>query len=385
MNKKNAHFFLPLVLVLLTATISGQKSVFARIPIGVNYAKHAHGGNPSPAAVISALRSMRIDRVRLLVPDLDLIQAFSYTGISLLLCLHNSYVPRFASNESEAYTWVRDHVASRYPRIRVVMLSLGSNVLTLSPDLAEFVLPAVQNVHRALRKLGLRHVSVSTTASFEALTSAFPPSGAQFHQFAAQSFFAPLLDFLSATNSSFLVDICPYDLFRTDPEIPIGFALFQEEPFSFRDDPVTGIRYRNLFDVMVDAVINGMAALGHDDIPVVVTETGWPSSGGPGEPEASLVYAEMYNRGLVRHLAESVSRTASPTRRDAVPETYIYLQDEDAKQGRGAEARWGILYPNLTKKYEFDLSRGARAADSCAVAAVTAAALLLFRRSFFFF
>ncbi|CAN6471451.1 unnamed protein product [Victoria cruziana] len=378
--KKNNASCLPLVLIL-TATISGQNTVSARIPIGVSYARHAQNGNSSPAAVISTLTSMRIDRVRLLNPDVDLIQAFSYTGIHLLLSLPNTYIASFGANESEAYTWVRDNVASCYPRTRVTMLSLGSDVLSLPPDLAGFVFPAVQNVHRALRELGLRHVSVSITASFEALTSAFPPSGAQFNHLAAQSFFAPLLDFLSATNSSFLVSLCPYDLFRSDPAIPIGFALFQEEPFSFRDDSVTGIRYRNLFDVMVDAVINAMAALGHDDIPVVVTETGWPSSGGggPGEPEASLVYAEMYHRGLVRHLAEGAFRTASPTRRDAVPETYVYLQ------GRGADERWGILYPNLTKKYDFVLSRGARAADPGVVAAVTVAAVLLLRRSFFFF
>ena len=66
---------------------------------------------------------------------------------------------------------------------------------------------------------------------------------------------------------------------------------------------VTGVRYFNLFDMMADAVITAMAVMGHENIPLVVAETGWPSGGGEaGEVEANVVYAEMYLKGLVRHL-----------------------------------------------------------------------------------
>ncbi|KAG2399368.1 Glucan endo-1,3-beta-glucosidase [Vigna angularis] len=68
----------------------------------------------------------------------------------------------------------------------------------------------------------------------------------------------------------------PYNLYSLNPEIPLGIALFQEYPFNFCNDFTTGVHYRNLFDVMVDVVI-ALAIAGYETIPLVVTETGWPS------------------------------------------------------------------------------------------------------------
>ncbi|KAF7116295.1 hypothetical protein RHSIM_RhsimUnG0032100 [Rhododendron simsii] len=64
----------------------------------------------------------------------------------------------------------------------------------------------------------------------------------------------PLLNFLNQTNSSFLSNLRPYDVYRAKHEIPIRFALFRKTAFNFRDDEATGVRYQNLFDAMVDAV-----------------------------------------------------------------------------------------------------------------------------------
>ncbi|BAT79258.1 hypothetical protein VIGAN_02210900 [Vigna angularis var. angularis] len=70
--------------------------------------------------------------------------------------------------------------------------------------------------------------------------------------------------------------LAPYNLYSLNPEIPLGIALFQEYPFNFCNDFTTGVHYRNLFDVMVDVVI-ALAIAGYETIPLVVTETGWPS------------------------------------------------------------------------------------------------------------
>ncbi|KAF7142479.1 hypothetical protein RHSIM_Rhsim05G0218200 [Rhododendron simsii] len=60
----------------------------------------------------------------------------------------------------------------------------------------------------------------------------------------------PLLNFLNQTNSSFLINLRPYDVYKAKHEIPIGFALFRKTAFNLRDDEVTGVRYQNLFDAM---------------------------------------------------------------------------------------------------------------------------------------
>ncbi|MFS7969118.1 putative glucan endo-1,3-beta-D-glucosidase [Helianthus anomalus] len=108
----------------------------------------------------------------------------------------------------------------------------------------------------------------------------------------------------------------------TSSVLPIGFALFENQPYSFRDDVITGVRYRNLFDMMVDAVIAALTVSGHADMPVVVTETGWPSGGlvNEGEGDVHPVYAKMYLNGLVSHLR---SGGGTPLRKEGVAQAYV--------------------------------------------------------------
>lgn len=130
------------------------------------------------------------------------------------------------------------------------------------------LLPAIRNVHLELRHLGIKKISVSTTFSFVNIITT-PPS-ATFQEPLGELIIKPLLQFLDDINSSFLVNLYPYNMYRINSEIPLGFALFQEHPFHFRDDLVTGIGYRILFDILVDAVITSLAVAGHENIPVVV-------------------------------------------------------------------------------------------------------------------
>ncbi|KAJ4971937.1 hypothetical protein NE237_005036 [Protea cynaroides] len=349
-------------------TLHFSSSSAASIPaVGVTFSTNATVYLPRPERVASALRSLKIACVRLPDPNPKNIRAFTYSDISLLLSIPNSFVPEMALNQSNALKWLSHNVVPFYPHALISSISVGDDVLKpSSTNLSDSVLPAIRNVYRGLHQLGIRKISVSTTFSFvDVVTTAFPPSSAEFRKPIVQSLVKPLLEFLSSTNSSLLINMHPYKLYRSHPEIPIGFALFQEQPFNFRDDLKTGARYRNLFDMMVDSVISATATLGHDRIPVVVTETGWPSYGGEDEGDATEDYAHMYNTGLLKHLQSGLG---TPLRREGVAEIYIYeLFDEDGKKTT-SERHWGILYPNLTKKYEIDFSGSAesgRGTDDC--------------------
>ncbi|KAL2340859.1 hypothetical protein Fmac_008799 [Flemingia macrophylla] len=73
-------------------------------------------------------------------------------------------------------------------------------------------------------------------------------------------------------------------------------------PFNFHNDFTTDVRYRNLFDFMVDVVISTLVVVGYETVPMVVMETGWPSaSSAANEFEANAGYAEIYLQGLVKH------------------------------------------------------------------------------------
>ncbi|XVF83859.1 hypothetical protein PTKIN_Ptkin16aG0527200 [Pterospermum kingtungense] len=337
-------------------------------PIGVTYnslSTIAKTTVPPPDNITTAITFLKITTVRLLNPDPSLIKAFAFTNTSLLLSIPNPLLPTLSSNFSAAFQWLNRHVLPFYPRSNITLISVGNCVLssTTEEDLSPYLFRAMRNVQRAIQELGIGKIPISTTFSFfSTITTAFPPSSAQFQQPVGDIIIKPLLQFLEETNSFFLINLYPYNMFRLNSEIPIGFALFQENPFNFRDDLVTGVRYFNLFDMMVDAVIAAMAEMGHANIPVIVAETGWPSGGGQaGEVEANGVYAEMYLKGLVKHLRSGVG---TPLKREGIAEVYVYeLMDHEGGDIESSR-KWGILSENMTMKYDVEFSIGAKNSGS---------------------
>ncbi|CAL5190080.1 unnamed protein product [Lathyrus oleraceus] len=305
-----------------------------------------------PDRITTAMEKLKLHSLRLEEPDPSIIRSLLYTNVSLFLTVPNYMVTPMANNRSVARAWVYTHVLPFYPRAKITTISVGNAFIDVYPEAVNNLLPAISNVHVSLRDLGIRKISVSTSFSFvTAVSSPFPPSSATFQEPPGVNLMGPLLQFLSDTNSSFLINLYPYNLYRLRSEIPLGLALFQDYPFNFRDDFTTGVRYRNLFDIMVDAVVSAMALAGYETIPVIVTETGWPSTG--YELDANPGYAEIYLRGLVKHLK---SGAGTPLLRDGVKGVYIYeLFDKE-----GAGRNWGLLYPNGTTKYEVDFSEASR-------------------------
>ncbi|KAF5736600.1 hypothetical protein HS088_TW14G00745 [Tripterygium wilfordii] len=349
--------FVPLFLTVILALFNGSFSL--PTTIGVTYttppptATTINTPKLPPDRIAATIFGLHLPAMRLPESDPSLVRAFAFANTSLLLTIPNQLVPSLALNRSNALGWIYRHVLPFYPRSRISMVSVGNDFLANAPNLSPYLLPAIRNVQLALRDLGIKKIAVSTTFSFiNIIATPFPPSSANFQEPVGNLVIRPFLQFLEEINSSFLVNIYPYNMYRLSRDIPIGFALFQDHPFNFRDDLVTGVRYRNLFDMMVDAVISAMAVAGHESIPVIVAETGWPSSGGDAvEADATTAYAEMYLKGLVRHLRSGMG---TPLRKEGVAEIYIYeLVDKEVKQGN---RNWGILYPNMTKKYNFDLS-----------------------------
>ncbi|XP_010534680.1 PREDICTED: glucan endo-1,3-beta-glucosidase 2 [Tarenaya hassleriana] len=352
-----------LLLLLPALTVVGLSTTGAAITtittVGVTYATPASaaGSSPiSPDRIAAKVTSMRIPAVRILDSDPALIRSFAYTNVSLLLSVPNPLVPLLATNRSLAMRWVYRHVLPFHPRSRISMISVGDDIISYSPDISQFLLRAMQNVYQSLRDLSIYKVSVSTTFSFfNTISTTSAPSTARFQQPNGDFIISPVLQFLEMTNSSFLINIYPYNFYRSNFEIPIGFALFQEHPFLFRDDLTTGVRYRNIFDIMIDSVISAMAVMGHENLPVIVAETGWPCTGTDArEVDATVLYAEMYLKGLIKHLR---SGNGTPLRKEGVAEAYIFELVGREQQGT---RNWGILDQNMTQKYRFEFSNGCK-------------------------
>ncbi|XP_004251443.2 LOW QUALITY PROTEIN: glucan endo-1,3-beta-glucosidase [Solanum lycopersicum] len=358
-------FILSLLTGILPPTAVTATGSTATTTIGFTYSA-AVDNSPPPEHVVTALQSLNIPAVRLLNPSPTLIRAFSYSNISLLLTVPNYLVGAFAANRSAATVWVYNNVLPFHPRARISLISVGSDVISSTggpgiTDPTTALVPAMQNLHHALIDLGIRTVSVSTTFSFiNVITTAFPPSAAEFQEPVNSLVIRPVLEFLEETNSSLLMNVYPYNVYRLHGEIPISFALFQEGPFNFRDDVVTGVRYHNLFDMMVDAVIAAMAVSGYENVPLILTETGWPSNDEHMNAEESQMYAEKYLQGLISHLKSGLG---TPLRKEGAAQAYIYQLFDDGPEsnskknnltsdgGETVHQYWGVMYHNMTMKY----------------------------------
>ncbi|KAG0479341.1 hypothetical protein HPP92_010199 [Vanilla planifolia] len=196
-------------------------------------------------------------------------------------------------------------------------------------------------------------IPISTPLPFSIILNPFPPSQAFFNQSLTPNFILPLLDFLSSNNFPLMLNLYPYYSFmRSRGVIPLDSALFKPlSPSKEEVDPNTLLHYTNLFDAMVDAAHFALRSLNFSQIPLLVTETGWPSVGDPKtEPFATRDNADTYNSNLIKHVV--VDRAGTPLVPEHTPSVYIYeLFNEDKKPGPESERHWGLFYGNGTPVY----------------------------------
>ncbi|OMO80546.1 Glycoside hydrolase, family 17 [Corchorus capsularis] len=302
--------------------------------IGVTYPALPFTDDRAPVKIPSTFFGRKVTHVRLADSHPSLIKYFASTNTSLFLSIPNTFLPAMAADYPVALLWVYTHVAS-HPESKIKLISVGE--LSGEKDDYTSVIPAIWNVHRALQTLGLNTTKVSTTLSFSStITTANPPSSAQFIEPATEPMIKPLLHFLNQTKSPFLINIHPYQLFQEVEILPVAFALFKKYPLNFLEDPLTRLKYFNLFDMMVDAVISALAGAGYKDVAIVVLETGWPVTGGAGEFEANRKFYNMYVEGLIGHLKSGVG---TPLKKQAISEVYVLIDT----------AGWSS-FPNMTGK-----------------------------------
>jgi len=89
--------------------------------------------------------------------------------------------------------------------------------------------------------------------------------------------------------------------------------------------------------------------VGGSSVPIVVSESGWPSAG--GDASTTVTNAQTYNQNLINHVG-----TGTPKRPGAI-EAYIFaMYNEDQKQGAETEKNFGLFYPNQQPVYTINFS-----------------------------
>ncbi|KAK1364560.1 Glucan endo-1,3-beta-D-glucosidase [Heracleum sosnowskyi] len=88
----------------------------------------------------------------------------------------------------------------------------------------------------------------------------------------------------------------------------------KRKPFLLTDGQ---IGYQNAFDAMVDAVYYALEKAGASELDIVMSESGWPTAGGPGALEDN---PGTYYGNLSKH----VKRNGTPKRPAKPVETHVY-------------------------------------------------------------
>ncbi|RXH70330.1 hypothetical protein DVH24_007586 [Malus domestica] len=323
--------------------------------IGVNLGTDV-SDMPSPTQVMALLKAQNIRHIRLYDADRAMLLALANTGIQVTISVPNEQLLGIGQSNATAANWVARNVIAHVPATNITAIAVGSEVLSALPNAAPVLVSALKFIHSALVASNLdRQIKVSTPHSSSIILDSFPPSQAFFNR-SWDPVMVPLLKFLQSTDSYLMLNIYPYfDYMRSNGVIPLDYALFRPLPPNKEAvDANTLLHYTNVFDAIVDAAYFAMSYLNITNIPIVVTESGWPSKGDSSEPDATLDNANTYNSNLIRHV---LNNTGTPKHPGIAVSTYIYeLYNEDLRPGSVSEKNWGLFNADGVPVYTLHLT-----------------------------
>ncbi|KVH93803.1 glucan endo-1,3-beta-glucosidase 14-like [Cynara cardunculus var. scolymus] len=310
---------------------------------GINYGRIADN-IPSPHEVVTLLKASKIKNVRIYDADHSVLNAFSESGLDLVVGLPNGLVKEMSANADHALNWVKENVQAYFPKTHIVGIAVGNEVLGGGDlDLQEALYGAVKNIYKATQKLQLDDVvQISTAHSQAVFANSYPPSSCTFKEDVAQNM-KKLLDLFSQMGSPFCLNAYPFLAYMGSPnEIDINYALFN--PTDGIYDEKVGLHYDNMLDAQIDATYAALEDAGFKKMEVIVTETGWASHGDPNESAATPRNARTYNYNLRKRLAK---RKGTPRRPNFILKAYIFaLFNENSKPGPTSERNFGLYKPD---------------------------------------
>ena len=279
--------------------------------------------------------------MRIYDPNPHVLQALRGSNIGLIVDVSRTDLRSLGSDPSAANRWVQNNIVPYASNVNFRYIAVGNEIMPGDAE-AGSILPAMQNVQNALRSANLAGKIIVSTAIKSSIVSGFPPSKGVF---TSSSYMNPIVNFLRNNGSPLLANIYPYFSYIYTPSIPLDYALCNSTDVQVMDG---NLEYRNLFDAMFDTVYVALANAGAPNMPIVVSESGWPSDGDTG---ANFENAGTYYRSLIGHV-----KRGTPRNNQAI-EAYLFAMfDENQKIGAQVERNFGVFTHDQLSKYQLNFN-----------------------------
>ncbi|KAH6819687.1 hypothetical protein C2S51_003290, partial [Perilla frutescens var. frutescens] len=141
--------------------------------------------------------------MRIYDPNQATLTALRGSDIDLIVDVPNKDLQHLQSDAGATH-WVQTNVIPHFPATKIRIIAVGNEV---DPEketsrYVDLVLPAMQNIYRALSLSNLQNQIRVSTATYSALLKdSYPPSRTSFKH---ESFMEPIVNFLSQTGSPLL-------------------------------------------------------------------------------------------------------------------------------------------------------------------------------------
>ncbi|VVB17018.1 unnamed protein product [Arabis nemorensis] len=312
--------------------------VTATNTIGLNYG--LLGDNlPSPSKVIDLYKSIGITKIRIFDPNTDVLNALrGHRDIGVTVGIRDQDLAALAASEEAVKGWFATNIEPYLADVNITFITVGNEVIPgpIGPQ----VLPVMQSLTNLVKSMNLP-ISISTVVAMSNLGQSYPPSAGMFTSQAREQL-VPVLKLLSQTNTPILVNIYPYFPYASDPtSIRLDYAIFNTESIVVQDGP---LGYSNMFDAIFDAFVWAMEKEGVKDLPMVVSETGWPSAGNGDFTTPDI--AATYNGNFIKHI---VTGKGTPKRPNNGIDGFLFATFNENQKPAGTEQNFGLYNPSDMK------------------------------------